>query len=552
MPLYKHYRNFKRVTEIVNVFIKHGFGVIIDNIGLFDYLPLKRKNMSEQDSKLPIGVRARKALEELGPTFIKLGQMLSTRKDLLPEEILKELEKLQDDVEPFDDIEVKKIIEKEFGLPVSEVFSDFSKEPIGAASIGQVYKATLKDGQVVIVKVRRPNIEKTVEEDLEILFDISVFLEKRFEWARAYGIVDIVEEFSDTLKREMDFSREGRNADRFRKIFNNSDNVYIPEVYWKYTTSKVLTVEFIDGVKISDIETLKKLNLDTKALAKNLANIYLDQILKFGFFHADPHPGNIVILKDGRIGLLDFGLVGNIKDELKLQGAKLIIAFVQKDIDTICEVLLDMGVTQGKTNISKMKLDIEDLVLEYYDIPLEQIKIGEILTQLLALIRKYQIKAPPEIALLTRTLVLLEGTLSALAPDFNIIELVKPYVKETTRKAFSFKNIKINFENLLKKIKVYGDGIPKHLLNLLQMAENGDLEITLKHDKLELLINRLDIISNRLSFSIIVASIIMGSSLIATRSRDIFMKIPLAELGFLTAGFLGFWLIISIVKSGRI
>jgi ubiquinone biosynthesis protein len=534
------------------VFIKHGFGYIIDRTGLFDYLPLKRIKDDKIDAKLPVGLRVRKVLEELGPTFIKLGQMLSTRKDLLPEDILEELEKLQDEVKPFGSQEARQIISEELGKPPGEIFDSFSEEPIAAASIGQVYKATLKNGREAIVKVKRPNIEKIVEEDLEILFDLAGFLEHRTEWARTYGIVDMMEEFADTLRREMDFAREGRNAERFRKYFAGSREIYIPEVFWECTTSKVLTMEYLEGVKISEVNAIKESNFDIKNIAETLVKSYFKQILQFGFFHADPHPGNILVLKDGRIGFLDFGMVGALSDEMKALGTRLVMAVIRKDVDAISDALLDMGIAQKKVNVDELKKDISRLILKYYDAPIEEIRIGETMTMMLQLARKYQVRVPSEIVILAKTLITLEGILAALAPDVNMVELARPYVNEILRETYSIKGLKNGIVRSIEKLIDYGWGLPRHSLKVLEMLERGELELNLKHEKLDRLISRLDIISNRLAFSIIVASLIIGSSMMANQSRRIFMKIPLAELGFVIAGFLGFWLLISIMRSGRL
>ncbi|WP_422444198.1 ABC1 kinase family protein [Thermoanaerobacterium sp. DL9XJH110] len=552
MPIYSRYKNLRRTREIANVFIKHGFGYIIDRTGLFDYLPLKRIKDDRIDAKLPVGLRVRKTLEELGPTFIKLGQMLSTRKDLLPEDILEELEKLQDEVKPFGSQEARQIISEELGKPPGEIFDSLSEEPIAAASIGQVYKATLKNGREAIVKVKRPDIEKIVEKDLEILLDLAGFLEHRTEWARTYGIVDMVEEFADTLRREMDFAREGRNAERLRKYFAGSREIYIPEVFWEWTTSKVLTMEYLEGVKISEVNAALEYDFDRKNIAETLVRSYFKQILQFGFFHADPHPGNILVLKDGRIGFLDFGMVGVLSDEMKALGTRLVFAVIRKDVDAVADALLEMGIAQKKVNVDELKKDISRMILKYYDAPIEEIRIGETMTLMLQLARKYQVKVPSEIVILAKTLITLEGILAALAPDVNMVELARPYVNEILRETYSIKGLKNGIARSIEKLKDYGWGLPRHSLKVLEMLERGELELILKHEKLDRLISRLDIISNRLAFSIIVASLIIGSSMMANQSRRLFMKIPLAELGFVIAGFLGFWLLISIMRSGRL
>ncbi|MDI3480884.1 MAG: ubiquinone biosynthesis protein [Tepidanaerobacteraceae bacterium] len=551
MSFYTRYRNIRRVREIANVFIKHGFGLIMDRIGLFEYLPLRKKRTMSDYNKTPVAVRVRMVLEELGPTFIKLGQMLSTRKDIIPGDILVELEKLQDEVKPFSTDEARSIISKELSRPLEEVFETFSEEPIASASISQVYKAKLISGEDVVVKVKRPNIEETVSEDLEIILDLAAFLEHRFEWARMYGLVELAEEFSDSLIKEMDFSREGRNAERFKKYFEDSKEVYIPEIFWEFTTSRVLTQEYVSGIKVTDVEALGRAQISSEKVAKNLATCYIKQILSFGLFHADPHPGNIIILNGGKIGLLDFGMVGALRETLKKQGMRLVIATAERDADTVCEVLLDMGISRKTVNLEELKSDVEYVMSKYCDVSFNEIKIGQVLTQMLEMARKYQIKVPSELALLAKTLITLEGILATLAPNLSIIEIAEPYVKEALRQSYSIKALKTNIYNSLNRIRAYGWGLPRHSMKIMEMIERGEIQLTLKHEKLDRLISRLDIISNRLAFSIIVASLIMGSSLMADQSRRLFLKIPVAELGFLIAGFMGFWLLISIMRSGR-
>ncbi|MCR4430044.1 MAG: AarF/ABC1/UbiB kinase family protein [Tepidanaerobacteraceae bacterium] len=551
MGFYTRYRNIRRVREIANVLIKNGFGLVMDKIGLFEYFPLKKRKTSAHFHKDPVAVRVRHVLEELGPTFIKLGQMLSTRKDIVPGDILIELEKLQDEVKPFSTDEARSIVSEELANPIGEIFDAFSEEPIASASIGQVYRARLVTGEDVIVKVKRPHIEEMVAEDLDIILDLATILEQRFEWARMYGLVELVEEFSNSLMKEMDFSREGRNAERLRKCFEGSKEVYIPQIFWKYTTSRVLTQEYISGIKVTDIEALIRAKINSEKVAGNLASCYIKQIVRFGFFHADPHPGNIIVLNDGKIGLLDFGMVGTLREELKKLGVRLMIAVIDKDSENICKVLLEMGIARKMVNREELKSDIEHLMSRYYDVPFKEISVGDVMTQMLEMARKYQIKVPSELALLAKTLITLEGILAMLAPNMSIVEIAEPYVKEAIRRNYSIKGLTAELYNSLNKIRDYGFGLPRHSLKVLEMIERGEIQLTLKHEKLDRLISRLDIISNRLAFSIIVASLIMGSSLMADQSRRLFLKMPVAELGFVIAGFMGFWLLISIMKSGR-
>lgn len=364
-------RNIKRLQQILQILGKYGFGYIVDRLNIERNL-IGRKLINLAATKkidlfdLPVPVRMRKMLEELGSTFIKFGQMLSTRPDLIPLEFCKELEKLQDKVPPFPYEKVKKQILEELKSPVDRIFSSFSLSPIAAASLSQVHLAQLETGQKLVVKVQRPGIKKIITADLNILTVLAQLIERHIEESRLYNPLEMVDEFKKAILREIDFKIEARNIEKFRRNFKDDERVYIPEVRHNLSSNKILTMEQIEGIKINNIEEILEAGLDRKQIAVNGTEIILKQIFTHGFFHADPHPGNIFILKDKRIVFLDFGMVGRIDEETKSQISNILSAVIQQDVSAIIENFVSMGTIEEETDFRKLKLDLTDLLESYY------------------------------------------------------------------------------------------------------------------------------------------------------------------------------------------
>jgi ubiquinone biosynthesis protein len=554
MPLYKRYSHLSRYRDIANILFKHGLGYVIDILGFREFLSYRMKFFKREKAKLPLSLaqRIRMVLEELGPTFIKFGQLLSTRSDIIPAEIIKELEKLQDDVPPFSFEDVKTQIQNELGGSISEFFSEFEKKTLAAASIGQVHRAVLKNGENVVVKVQRPGIEKIVERDLDVLFDIARIAERRTEIGKIYSLTELVEEFARIIKEEMDYTREGRNADKFRKNFSNLNYIQIPKVYWQFTTKRVLTMEMVKGIKISNITKIKEMGFDSNLIAEKLARVFLKQVLIDGFFHGDPHPGNIFITEKGQIALMDFGVVGRIDDDLKFRFVNLILDIIKKDTDSIARDVLQIGIIKRKVDFRELKKDIREIFQKYSELPLIEISIGESLREVMGLAYKYNVVIPSDLTLLAKTTITLEGIIKNLSPAVSLIEMAEPFGRELIKERFSLRYIKRRTMENISELSIVLSSIPIKIHSILEKMEEGKIRLNLQHTNLDKLISKLDIISNRLSFSIIVASLIVGSSLIAQRSPNSFLwGLPVAEIGFIMAGIMGFWLLISILRSGR-
>lgn len=552
--LNRRYQHIQRYRQIAEVLIKNGFGFLLEKLDLHQMIPLKsRIKKWDNNPGFATGQRLRKTLEELGPTFVKVGQIMSTRPDLLSKEIRKELEKLQDQAPKVNIDEIKQVICEEIGEPVEKVFAEFFEEPLGAASIGQVHKAQLVTGEKVVVKVQRPGIYKKLKIDLEIIQHLAQLWKDRMDDQTSVDPVRIADEFASSLRLELDYRNEGRNAERFRRNFRNNNQVLIPKIYWEFTTQRVLTMEYMEGIKVTQIAE-KELNPEEcKTLAKRGANSILSQMLEYGFFHGDPHPGNILITAERKIVYLDFGLMGSLDDQSQKDFAQLFIALLRKDTDRVVGAFLNLGMLQDSFDQRALKREMSGLVERYYGVELKNIHIGELMDELLEMGRKYQIQFPYDLVLVGKSLVTFEGVGRLLDPSFNVIQETKPFALRLVKKQLHPKQIGRNLtketENFLKKVKYFPDDLHLFFDKLL----GGKLEINFKHHNLENLVSKLDIVVNRLVVGLIVSSLFVGSSLTIQMEMGPMIQgvSAIGFVGYLIAGILSFWLVISILRSGR-
>ncbi len=559
LKLKKSYKNFKRVKNILTVITKYGLGYVFDQNRLLKYFNLgsgffHRKNKKQEVKSLTPPERARLACEELGPTFIKMGQILSTRPDLIPPEIIQELSKLQDEVAPFSFEEVKKEIQKELGGPIDKLFLDFDETALAAASLSQVHKAKLKTGEIVAVKVQRPEIEPMVESDISILRDLAEFVEKRFSSTQLYQPIDIVEEFRRSIKQELDFITEGKNIEIFRKNFKEEKDVCIPKVYWELSSSRILTMEYIKGKKLSSI--LKQddwTEIRPKIIAKKSGQILLKQIFEDGIFHADPHPGNIFIENNNSLALLDFGMVGKLDSQTLDQLINILLGIVENKAERIVSTLEEMEATNTDKDLKKLKRDIQDLINKYYGLPVKQIQMSKTIPEVLEIIGKHKIKIPTDLALLAKALITTEGTIKKLDPDFNIIDQARPFAERLLKKKYSPTSLLKKGDEKIKELLHILEVLPNDIIWFLRAIKRGKLDVGFEHKGLEKLIAEIDRASNRLSLSLIIAALIIGSSLVLIQETPPFILgySAVGIIGFLLASFLGLGLIISILRSGR-
>ena len=476
------------------------------------------------------------------------------RHDIIPLEYANELAKLQDDVPPFDYEDVEVIIREELGHSIEEIFDYFDKKPFASASIGQVHRAKIKNYDEVVVKVQRPDIKEVIKSDLDIMYSIARLLNEHISEARLYRPIEIVDELSRSILEELDYVQEGWNADNFAANFRDSRQIYVPKIYWDYTNTRVLTLEYIEGIKGSHVDLLEKRGFNRREIALAIANSFLKQVFEDGFFHADLHPGNILIMKDGKVAFLDYGMMGHLSAETRdmlLDGMK---AFVQGDISLFVEIFQEMGGIYSGVDTKSFKVDIEYFRSKYYGRALKHIDPSVIIEELIGILRKNRVKLPYNITLLVRGTITVEGFELIIDPDFNFAELVEPYAKNAIIKSYYPQNMaRILYSNISRWSRIFQKS-PTKISHILDIAENGYVGIKLESEFSDEIISLINIATNRLSFTLMTSSIIIASSLILrTDMRPQIGGVPLlGVLGFLLAGFFGIWLIYNIYRKGNI
>jgi len=473
----KKIRHLGRYHEVARVFAKHGLGFIVQDLGLLNTLSLPKRLFTHEealDSK-SLGERIRRVIEDLGPTFIKMGQIASTRPDLIPENIILEMEKLQDRVGPFPYEKVQEIIQEEIGLPVHEIFAEFSENPLAAASIGQVHRAVLKTGEAVAVKIQRPQITKVIETDLEILLNLAAVAEQKLPWAKLYRVRDIIEEFAKSLLAELDYLTEGHNAEKIAKQFIDQPLIHIPKVYWHHSTKKVLTMEYVHGIKLNEHQQLSDSGYNRKDIAKKIIGAIFHQILEEGFFHGDPHPGNILIMPGEVIAFLDFGMVGRLTLEMKYHFASLVIAMIRKNTDTMIKAVLKMGLVPSDVNMPLLHQDIDSLKNKYLDIPLSQVSLGKAVNELFSIAFKHRIRIPADLTLLGKSLLTLEGVITKLDPELSIIDVAQPFGTKLLKERYQISTVIKRFFGTFSEYNDLLLDLPKQAKVLITNLQQGKL-----------------------------------------------------------------------------
>lgn len=541
-------KNFhlNRSRQIASVLVTHGWGYLSHN----GHHPLQ-ESLPHRHTAQTRPELLRSALEELGTTFIKLGQILSTRADLLPPDYLTELTKLQDSASPVPFSAIQEALVTEFGQPIESLFADFDPEPLASASIGQAHAATLPDGTEVVVKIRRPGVVEQVNEDLEILKELAASASRHWEFADRYDLAGLVDEFSQTLRSELDYVREGHSAERFAANFASDPSIHIPRVFWDATTSRVLTLERIRGVKINDLAGLDAQGTDRRWLAECATNVVLKMVCEDGFFHADPHPGNFFIEPDGAIGLIDFGMTGVLDERTRERLADLLISVNHQDADRLVDVFLDLGVTRKRIDRALLRRDIEHLLSTYWGLPLSELKVTTLLNDAFAVMRRNHLHLPSNLALLLKTVIMIEGLGVNLDPDFHLTAALAPYTEQLIMREYSpFRWIRglgragMDFARL-------GAEMPQQLRRIMSAAEEGNFQIGMHPEGFDPIINRLEKISNRIVLGVIAAAFINGLAVLVSVYKppgwERWAWVVFA-FGFLCALLLGIYLAWSILR----
>jgi ubiquinone biosynthesis protein len=560
LPLYRvreTYQDLRRYSQIATVFFRYGFGNLLDRLRARYYVSWPRRAIRgpKQLEQLSVPERLRLAFEELGPTFIKLAQILSSRPDVFPPDYIAEFGKLQDMVPPFPFDQAEALIEDQLGRPLAEIFLSIEESPVAAASLAQVHRAETRSGDHVAVKVQRPGIEALIATDIRILYDLAGLAERYVTESRYFGPQRVVDEFARTIRRELDFVREGRMMDRFRKSFTNDPTVYIPKVYWDFTATKVLTTEYISGIKIYELEPLEAAGLDRKTIAVNGAHLILKEVFDYHLFHADPHPGNLFVLPNNVIAPVDFGMTGTLSQDVAEHMASIFVAVVDRDAGRLIKVLSRLGWLAPEAGDSRgLREDLEELIERYYGIPLQKVKIKGLFEELMDIIRRYGLHLPTDLVLMAKALLISEGVGRMLYPDFNIIEHAKPYAKRLlVQRLDPIRHLR-RLSEWAEDSKALIKASPSDVKAILSKMAKGQFAIEFEHRGLENFVGELDRSSNRLSFAIVIASLIIGSSLIfQTGVGPTMFGYPIIGLiGFLMASIFGIWLLIGIIKSGRL
>ncbi|SFD40459.1 2-octaprenylphenol hydroxylase [Lentibacillus persicus] len=550
-------RHTNRYREILNALMKNGFSHFLFRVGLADRSLAKSLKAEEIDPSLKnIGRRLRYALQELGPTAIKLGQIASTRYDTLPDEITSELEQLLDHAPVLEFEHVKQTFEVEFEDTLDNLFDYFNPEPMATASIGQVHEARLFNGEEVVVKIQRPGLKPKMETDLEILRNIGEMLEERTLWAQRYRVCDMIDELSDILTNELDYIMEGRSGEQVARQFDDESFVKFPHIYWELTTSKVLTMEKITGIKVSNIDELDEAGYDRELIAKRLSHAMLKQILKNGFFHADPHSGNIHVLPKNTIAFLDFGETGHVSNKLKQNFGSIIVNLYEGDSRAMVKTFSKMDLIDEKTDIDALERDLDKLHMQYENVKMRELSLGNVIVRIFEVVYQHHIKIPMEMVMISKTILTLEGVLGRLDPEFSLMSEAEPFARRLVLKRFhpnemirkTIRELSDNFEILT--------GLPEDVKDVMSVLKRGrvGLDINVKH--VNEVMRRLDKISNRiafsilmLAFSIIMAGLIVGLALVG--QSTVIWELPIIEIGAVIALMMFILMVIIIIRSNR-
>ena len=549
------WRNLGRTREIVSVLLNHGFGDVLERLQLGGFLRWWRRNVLRRGDEPKHGFsraeRVRLALEELGPTFVKFGQVASTRPDLVPAAVITELRKLQERVPPFGGREAIQIIEHDLGAPIARLFLEFDPKPLAAGSLGQVHRARHLDGTPLAVKVRRPNVVHDVERDLSLMARLAELVERHIPEAEIFDPVGLVTQFARSIRREMNFGREGRTLDEFRRLFRQDATLYVPRVFWDLTGEAVLTMEFLDGLSVHDPEVLRGAGVPPEQFAANGARIFIKMAFEFGLFHGDPHPGNIRVLQGGVIGLIDYGMVGRLEEEKREQLVELLVSVTKGDVRRCTEQVLLLGKPSHPVDRALLQTDVRDFIETYYGVPLERINVGGLLSDFVGILSNHGIRYPADLMLLIRAILTLEGVGRNLDPNFNLAMYLAPSIEQIVRDRYNPQRMARRiFDDASDLAGVLRD-LPGQVGQTLEKLSNNELEIHIQHHHLEKLIVEVDRSSNRVVVGLVMSALILASALVL-RTTESNAWYWVAVPAFTLSSLLGVWLIYGVFRSGRL
>ncbi len=548
-------RNIGRISEIAQVAVRHGFGYFLETHRLTDLLPWRPKKPFE-GTPSQRGQHLREMLDELGPTFVKFGQLLSMRPDIVPPDIIVELRALQDDVRPFPFEQVEETIQRELDQPTERLFLEFSEEPIAAASIGQVHEAVLPNGHKVAVKVQRPDAPRQIEADLALLYQAARIAKER---VRALDFIDargLVDEFARSIRQELDYRNEGRNAETFRRHFAGHPHVRVPKVYWTYTRSQVLTLEYLEGTQLADVDPLEYSLEERRRLAYLMTEAWMTMIFRHGFFHGDPHPANILVLEQrDHIGLVDFGLAGNLTDEDMSKLTRLFVDAANENVDALPRRLRDLGVRYPREREEEFAAELRELFYRYYGASLSEIDPIQVIRDAFTLIYTMNLHLPTRFVMLDKAIATLGSVGVELYPDFNVFEVAKPYARSLMLGRYTPQRIMTRARKEGWQLAQIVYDFPYQVHDFLDEIRDGQIEVGFVHKGLDEFMHKIDVAFNRLVMGLVVVGGLIGSSLIgifAKAGPHLLGVNVLSLVGFALSGVLGLWLLWGVVRSGRL
>jgi ubiquinone biosynthesis protein len=553
-------RTLGRLSEIAQVMVRHGFGYFLEAHKLTDLLPGRsaeaRLAAAYEEGTSARGLHLRELLDELGPTFVKFGQLLSTRPDVVPPDIIAELRALQDDVRPFPFEQAERVIEEDLGNSLERLFLSFEREPIAAASIGQVHRAVLPNGKTVAVKVQRPGAPRQIEADLALLYQAAKLVKER---VRALDFIDargLVDEFARQIRQELDYRLEGRNAQAFHRDFAADPHVHVPRIYWTYTRARVLTMEWLEGTQLADIDTLTLSLEERRELAYRIAETWMAMIFRNGFFHGDPHPANVLILEEaGAIGLVDFGAVGKLTEDDMTKLTRLFIDAAAENVDALPKRLADLGVRYPKEREEEFLAELRELYYRYYGASLSEIDPIQIIREAFQLIYSMNLHLPTRYLLLDRAIATLGSVGVELYPDFNVFEVARPYARGLLIERFTPQRVaKRARRDALRYAQIFAEA-PHQWHDFMEQVRDGQIEVGFVHKGLDEFLEQTQRVFNRLVIALVVTGGLIGSSLIGVFAKSgphLLGVNAISVIGFALSTLLGVWLLWGVVRSGRL
>jgi len=561
---FQPFRGIRRFAAISRVLARHGYGNVADRV-------FRRTTEDDRNHPEKKGIhrnafhspaRIRRIMEELGPSFIKLGQLMSVRADVFPPEYTDEFKKLQDSVPPVPFTAIRDVVESELGAPLERIFSEFSPEAMAAASVAQVHEARLMNGDRVAVKVIRPGIEGTIREDIRVMYYFAEKLEKLFEFLRIIGAVNLVREFERTVFRELDMYIEAGNIEKFSANFSDSDEIYTARVYWAHIARSVLVMEYIDGIKMDQVDRIRQAGIDPKAVAMIGLRSFSRQLMDFGFFHADPHPGNTIVMYDGRVSLVDFGIIGYLDEETMMQVANIFLGYAEHDYDMIMDAFREAGLIDDDViDFKRFRTDLKDMSEPFYGRSLQTISVKDVYEQVMRLAYKYRIRLPRNLLLLLKTFVQTEALGKILGSDASILEVTRPYARNLLQRGYDAQKLLKNMGRDTRSMGAYLKMMPRFAHAIFKRTAEGKHRIEIRHSGFDPAIGRFERGLNRAVVGMIIAASTIAGSLVLNSPNGIMnitlggftvsLTILLGMTGYSIATLLGLWLIISIFRSGK-